>query len=312
MLSRIEVPELVRTTALGHGASGERWLRRLPAVVREIEERWDLTIGEPYSGGTASYVADATLRDGSVAVVKVAMRVAEGDEEAFERSVRAFDLAGGRGCARLLAQDAEIGVLLLERLGRNLDSLQLPVERQLEIICETVAQMWVSVPPELALPSGAEKAQWLAEFIARSWEELERPCAARTIDIALAFAAERAAAFDPACAVLLHGDAHSWNTLEAGGGRFKLVDPEGLRSEPAHDLGVPMRELNDELLAGDALRIGRQRARTLSDLTGADAEAIWQWGFIERVSTGLYSLSLGHELGQEFLDIADRWAEAPR
>ena len=108
--------------------------------------------------------------------------------------------------------------------------------------------------------------------------------------------------------MLVHGDAHSWNTLEAGNGAFRLVDPEGLVSEPAHDLGVPMRELNDELLAGDALRLGRERARLLGDLTGADEEAIWQWGFIERVSTGLYSIAQGQDGADAFLEVADRWA----
>ena len=62
----------------------------------------------------------------------------------------------------------------------------------------------------------------------------------------------------------MHGDAHSWNTLEAGAGTFKLVDPEGLVSEPAHDLAVPMRELNEELLEGDAVRLGHERARSCS------------------------------------------------
>lgn len=36
---------------------------------------------------------------------------------------------------------------------------------------------------------------------------------------------------------------------------------------------------------------------------------IWQWGFIERVSTGLVLLQLGLEaLGREFLQVADLWA----
>jgi streptomycin 6-kinase len=155
------------------------------------------------------------------------------------------------------------------------------------------------------------KARGLADFISTTWEALDRPCSTRAVDIALEFASERAAAFDRDTAVLVHGDAHEHNTLEDGRGAFKLVDPEGLISEPAHDLAVPMRGLNAELLAGDARRLGLERARHLARLTGADAGAIWQWGFVERVSTGLYVMSLGHEDpgGAEFLAIADLWAE---
>jgi streptomycin 6-kinase len=149
----------------------------------------------------------------------------------------------------------------------------------------------------------------LADFIATAWESLGRPCSAQAIDRALAYAGERGAAFDRASSVLVHGDAHSWNTLQASDGEFKLIDPEGLISEPAHDLAIPMRDMNDELLAGDALQLGYDRAQLLSQLTGVDEEAIWQWGFVERVSTGLYTMTLGHDGAADFLEVADRWAE---
>ena len=303
----IEVSDAVRRRALAYGDAGARWLQELPSIVEELERRWSITVGSTFAGGTAACVAQATRADGAQAVVKIAMPATIDGDEAFDRSVLAFGLAAGRGCARLLAHDGELSALLIERLGRNLDELGLPVSSQLEIICRTVPQMWVRVPDDTRLPSGAEKAEWLAEFIASTWEELDRPCRAEAIDMALGFAAERAAAFDPETAVLVHGDAHSWNTLEAADGTFKLVDPEGLVSEPAHDLAVPMRELNQELLEGDALRLGRARAELLSDLTGVDVTAIWQWGFVERVSTGLYSLQTGHEGAADFLEVADRW-----
>ena len=57
--------------------------------------------------------------------------------------------------------------------------------------------------------TGAEKAAWLAQFIATAWEALDRPCSEKAVDTALRYAAERAAAFDPATAVLVHGDAHN-------------------------------------------------------------------------------------------------------
>jgi streptomycin 6-kinase len=306
----IEVPDLVRITARSHGAIGERWLRDLPAIFAELERRWDVKVGSTLTGGTAGCVAEVTTRDGGTAVVKVAMPPTIDGEETFDRSVLSFQLADGRGCARLLANDRELSALLIERLGRNVDALGLPVARQLEIICATVRQMWVPIPADARLPTGAEKAASLADFIATTWEALDHPCSERAIETALRFAAERAAAFDPETAVLVHGDAHSWNTLEAGDGTFKLVDPEGLFSQPAHDLAVPMRELNEELLAGDALALGRERARLLSRLTNVDETAIWQWGFVERVSTGLYSLGQGHPGAEDFLEVADRWAIA--
>ena len=54
-----------------------------------------------------------------------------------------------------------------------------------------------------------------------------------------------ARAFDEATAVAIHGDAHPWNVLESPAGGFKLIDPDGMWSEPAHDLAIPLRHWNE-------------------------------------------------------------------
>jgi streptomycin 6-kinase len=97
--------------------------------------------------------------------------------------------------------------------------------------------------------------------------------------------------------------------LGGGARRFKLVDPDGLYGDRAYDLAIPMRGWSGELLAGDALELGRRRCAYLQELTGADADAIWQWGFIERVSTGLaLMVHGGREEGLEMLAVAERWS----
>ena len=86
---------------------------------------------------------------------------------------------------------------------------------------------------------------------------------------------------------------------------------EGLFAEPAYDLGILMRGWNDELVAGDALQLGRLRCAFLSSLTGIEQRAIWQWGFIERVSTGLLMMQLGMAAeARAMLEVAERWSSA--
>ena len=70
-----------------------------------------------------------------------------------------------------------------------------------------------------------------------------------------------------------------------------------------------MREWSEELLVGDAAKLGRERCARLARLTGVDPRAIWEWGFVERVSTGLLVTQVGTErLGREMLDVAEAWA----
>jgi streptomycin 6-kinase len=126
------------------------------------------------------------------------------------------------------------------------------------------------------------------------------------LDRAEACAASQCDGFDEATAVVIHGDAHADNVLEDLRGGFKLIDPDAMLSHPAHDLAIPLRDWNEELLSGDAPARVRSWCAQLSEQSGAPADDIWEWAFLERVSTGLYLLRLGEPAGQSFLAVADR------
>lgn len=303
----VDVPEAVRQKAMARGAEGRRWLNHLGGLIREIERAWGVTVGSTLHGGSESYVAAARTSAGGDAVVKLEMP----PYASFASEVRTLIAADGRGYVRLLEHDEERNAMLQERLGPSLRGFGMPVPTQIEILCATLRRAW-GVPAPAGLPSGAAKARWLSGFIAATWEEVNRPCSRRVIEQALAFAGTREAAFDPGAAVLVHGDAHSANALQDPGhapARFKLVDPDGLLAEPAYDLAIPMREWSRELLDGDAARLGRERCAHLSRLTGVAPRGIWEWGFVERVSTGLLSIQVGADrFGREMLDVAEAWA----
>jgi streptomycin 6-kinase len=183
--------------------------------------------------------------------------------------------------------------------------LGLPIRRRQEILCSAAVKMWRPVPG-CDLPTGAEKGRWLASHITKLWEELDRPCSERAVDYALACATQRTAAHDDERAVLVHGDIHQWNALESGDG-FKLVDPDGLLAEAEYDMGILMREDPVDLLEGDP----RERSRWLAARTGLDATAIWEWGVVERVSTGLIATQIDLQPeGRAMLATADWVAQA--
>lgn len=304
---QVDVPELVRQRALAGGSAGRSWLDDLPDVVARLAQRWGLEIGDPFTSGTAGYVVEALDARGVACVLKVAMPLDMDELAGFERSVVVHNIADGRACARLLDHDLDAAAMLLERLGPNLADLGYSVSRILETVATTLQTFWQPAPEDDRLPTGADKAAWLSEYITSTWRELAEPCARTVIDRAVAYCDERAGAYGMSDAVLVHGDAHGWNTLSSADGRFKFVDPEGVRSERAHDLAVPMREYNAPLLAGDTARLVRERAEHLAGMCGIDPEPVWQWGFIERVSTGLANLrDFGDEAGEQFLEVATR------
>ena len=291
----IEIPRVVQNKARMVGA--DRWIDTLPSLIRDLESEWSITIGRAFGDATEAFVAEASLADGRPAVLKL---VVPRDERAAQNEIEVLRRAGGVGCAELMRSDAERGALLIERLGRSLSELGLSVEERLGILCDAAQQVWRPAH-DCQLPSGAEKARWLIDFIEVTWEELDHPCSKRAVEYAVDCAERRAVAHDDERAVLVHGDVHQWNALEADNG-FKLVDPDGLIAERECDLGVLMREDPVELVMGDP----HERARWLANRTDLNAEAIWEWGVAERVSTGLLATKVDLQpAGRDMLRAAD-------
>jgi streptomycin 6-kinase len=319
----VTVSERLALSLRALGAAGDAWLAGLPDLLAGLEADWSVTVGAGLDGGRASYVAEAVTHDGTPVVLKVSIPPGIDAFTPFERQLAALRLAGGDPYVGLIRHDVPRQALLLERLGRPMASLGWPASRQMDALARTAARGWRPVPDDGRLPTGAEAARWHAGFISSAWADLARPCPEAAVDLAVRCAAAREAASDPGRAVLVHGDVHDFNALQvpgpaAAGAGFRLVDPGGLISEPAHDLGViqarGVQGWIDELAASEpqqALEMVARSCRHAGRLTGADPEAIWQWAFTELVSTGLFIVRLGHhEAAETFLAVAGKLAAA--
>jgi streptomycin 6-kinase len=259
-------------------------------------------VERPYPHASEAFVAEASLGDGTPAVLKLLIPQ---DSASARHEITMLRLAGGQGCVGLLRDDAERDALLLERLGTSLYELGLPLSERLEILVTTVATAWRPAAGS-GLPTGAERARGHIDFVTTQWEELDHPCTEAAVDHALACAVRRMSAHDDGRAVLVHGDAHQLNALQVPGrATFKLVDPDGLLAEAECDLGVMMRNDPMELLDGDPW----SRAHWLAERCGLDATAIWEWGVVERATSGLRCSRIDLQpLGRQMLMVADRIA----
>ena len=296
----IEIPAVVRNRAISEGHAV--WLGELPDIVAELEREWSIEVGRPYDEGTEAFVAEATLADGTAGVLKVLVPRRGGVIDDHEATV--LRLAAGEGCPILYRDDPARGALLMERLGPSMFALALPYERRLPALCDAAARIWRPAAPDIGLPTTAAKAAWLIDFVTSAWRALDRPCAERTIEHAIACGRHRLAADVAERPLLLHGDIHQWNALQAGDD-FKLVDPDGLVGDAEYDLGVILREDPDEPLAADPLAT----ARWMAERHDLDATAIWEWAVIERVSTGLVATEIDLQpVGRQLLAFADRLA----
>ncbi|EFH85916.1 aminoglycoside phosphotransferase family protein [Ktedonobacter racemifer] len=287
-----------------------QWLKDLPGLIAELEQEWELSIGQPLSGGSSAYVAPVKTASGN-AVIKIDMPRPYGFQQEIDTIIR----ANGHGYVRVLKFDYERRALLLEQLGLSMQDIQLEPKQAIRLLCKILKQAWL-------VPSGADqtinalayKAQTLAQLISELWVKLERPCSEKIVSQALEFACRRMDAFDRERCVVVHGDPHPANALQVLAPRagaesgYVFVDPEGFLCEPEYDLGVVMRDWNEELLAAaDPITLAHEYCELLAKESGLDEATIWEWGFIERVSTGLYICAYGSsEHGQPFFKTAQR------
>lgn len=302
---RFALSEPARRRALSEGPEGAAWLADLDLILASLERDWAIRIGNPLEGGSAAFVAEARDEAGNKSIIKVGSpgsRLGRHEAEVLRR-------ADGKGYARLLREDGGRNALLLEKLGPSLATLDLPYGQQVDIMCATLLEAWRPVPLNATFMTGAEKANLLgADFVAM-WHRTGQPCPSTVIDTALLYCQERARLYRPEGTVLAHGDPHPANTLVVPGTdpvRFKFVDPDGLAIEPAYDLGVLLRAWNEGLDGRNAYNLARSRVRLMTQYTQVPAEPIWQWAFIERVSTGLLLLEIGDAaLGRQYLRVAE-------
>src|SRR6186997_449528 len=182
----MEVPAVVREKALAAGAAS--WLEQLPTLVAGIEADWRIAVGRAFPGSTEAFVSEARCEDGAPAVLKL---IVPRDGDAAAHEITALRLAGGEGCPRLLCEDVSRGALLVERLGRPLYVLGVPLRRRHEILAAAARRIWRPAA-DSGLPTGAAKAAWLAGVVASMWDELDRPCSRAALDHALAAAERRA------------------------------------------------------------------------------------------------------------------------
>jgi streptomycin 6-kinase len=278
----VRIPDqLAENVPYWFGDRGREWLAQLPQIVARCERRWEIAVGPVFDeGGAVSWVAPATRRDGSEAVLKLFIPDLENRHEAL--ALLHYD---GRGAVRLLDHDE--GVLLLERARPGTSLWEVDDEDEANrVVAGLLAILWRPAPvgsPHRTLERVA--AEWVEEIPA-TWEALGGPFERSLLDRAVA--ALRELGPDQGEQVLLHQDLHGGNVLRAEREGWLAIDPKPLIGEREFDLASLLRDRRDSL-AADARAGSRVRRRLdlLASETGLDRERLRGWGIAHALAWGM-------------------------
>lgn len=241
------------------------WLAALPDTVCRLQGRWEISLGSPFDHDyvSCSWVAPATLSDGTRAVLKIGMPHMEADQES--EGLRFWD---GDAAVRLLESDDAANAMLLERCEPGTSLLSLPETEQDVIIAAMLRRLWRKPPPGKFRPLSALVAHWSDETRKHraSWPD------AALVDEGLRTFAALAA--DIPGGVLLATDLHAGNVLRAQREPWLMIDPKPFVGDAAYDLTQHLLNCEERLQA-DA----RGLIRRVANFAEVDAERVRMWLF---------------------------------
>ena len=267
-----------------HGATGQEWLDRLPALLRECEQRWSITIEAPFAALSYNYVAPAQAIDGSLLVVKLGVPNPE-----LLAEIEALRLFDGDGTVRLIEADPNQGVLLLERARPGTPLMALPDDAEsTSIAAKVMRQLWRPAPAHDVFPT---LTRWFRSLrqLRKIYDGKTGPLPSLLVEAAERSSTELIASTDSP--MLLHGDLHHENVVAAEREPWLALDPKGVIGDAASEVGPWLHNVAPHILAASPLKETMdRRVRQFAEELGFDRERIRSWGLSYAVLSACWSL----------------------
>lgn len=267
-MGKLGLPCNLLAAAEREGRQG--WVAALPAIVRDLQERWCLTAESPFQpGGQTAWVAPVRDAVGADLVLKVGWRHPEAVDEAAGLRVWA-----GGGAVRIYAELEleDTTAMLLERCepGTPLSSLAEPLQDV--VVARLLQRLWIEPPPDSTFrPLQLMCHQWADEFdhkVSVRRTILDPGIARDGIDLFRSL---------PACAdrqVLLCTDLHAGNVLAAQREPWLVIDPKPYVGDPTYDALQHMLNCPKRLRSDPSNFVDR-----MAELLVLDAERLRLWLF---------------------------------
>jgi streptomycin 6-kinase len=259
------------------GGEWAAWVDRLPDLVRDLLDEWELETDGLMMHGFVGLVVPVRTGGGAEAALKVSFP----DEES-EHEHLALQRWGGRGAVRLSRADPHRRAMLLDRLG----PARLTEMWDLEA-CEVVAGLYADLHVP-ALP----QLRTLTSYVARWTDGLaslprDAPLPRRLVEQAISLGRDLVSD-DASTGTLIHADLHYENVMAAGDG-WLAIDPKPVSGDPHYE-PAPMLWNRAEELEGDVRAGVRRRFHTLVDTAGLDEARARDWVVVRMLHNCLWAI----------------------
>jgi streptomycin 6-kinase len=297
---RESIPEeLVAHTIAMCGGAGSEWLDHLPATIREIEKCWSISVGDPFPSVEFNYVAAATDAAGHAVVIKISPPFENSECFSEAKFLRA---ANGRKTVRLLAQDRDRRVILIERAIPGSNLTELYTGNELEAISPAIDVLRaITIEPPEDTSETIDLDDWFDGMRRHTETTFPASYAVRALEIyaKLSKGVKRC---------YLHGDFHPGNIVSATREPFLAIDPKGMIGPIGYDIAVFLNNFHwwqeDRTYVQERLDFAVRAFSDAVDLSPADLR---QWAFAQMVLSAWWTFDEMPEIYRNDVAKADVW-----
>lgn len=283
----IEVPDALVASYTRNGGEEERaWIARLPALVAEMLDRWELERDGGIASGEASLVVPVCRADDTRAALRLQMPREE--TTAALIGLRAWN---GDGIVRLLDHDPESSAMLLERLDLSRTLVSVEDDDVAMGALGAIMRRLHSVPAPEGLRGLDEVARGMLASVPAAAANLTDPADRRLLHGWASAVTELVV--EPGDR-MLHWDLHYDNVLAAEREPWLAIDPEPLVGDPGFDLWPALDTGWERLRAtGDVQRLLRRRFDLLTEVLGLDRPRAAGWTLARLLQNTLWDIEDG-------------------
>lgn len=279
---------MIHQLSWGNQETGKAWFARLPEVLREYCDTWDVTLDPGIPAFNYNLVLFGTTPQHGSVVIKTSPPHVEvtAELDALSTSERA-------GIVRVYDADPSVSIMLQQRVmpGTSLENKvktgEISDEDATALAAEYMKKFW-TYPPE-----GARLIPLRPWFQAMYTYRDTHPNGDGTIpgeliSRAISFAEQLlGSSSEP---VMLHGDLNPGNILWDDTDGWTIIDPKGLIGPRGYDIGTWMINpygLHTWPNLRDTLE---RRLDQFSDLLDIDRFQLWQWSIVHAVLSECWTL----------------------
>ncbi|MFJ6016352.1 aminoglycoside phosphotransferase family protein [Streptomyces sp. NPDC092952] len=268
------------------GPRAAEWCAGAPDLVAGLASRWGLVLGGPLpEDGASSITLRCRWPDGTPAVLKITPERALLAQQA--RALGWFAPSGR--VPSVLALDEEASAMVLEEIVPGTPAQNLPAAALAQPWAELLAALHQVPSPPAPVPVLRERCE---EAFTRVGRRLSEPAVGARMDTTTwNRAVQRCERLldTQTTTVLLHGDLHPGNVLDAGPGHgLMAIDPKACIGDPCFDAV-------DHVVAGAGLEGIQTRCTRIAAACGLDTDRLHAWSRVIAPFAAIAHLGSGGE-----------------